>query len=75
MDSITQAALGAAMGEAVVGRKMRNRAILWGAWAGPIPDFDSTSRLFLEHEVYRSPYHSGLTHSLFLTLLMTLVFT
>ena len=38
MDSVTQIVLGAAVGELVLGRKVGNKAILWGAIAGTIPD-------------------------------------
>ena len=38
MDSLTQIVLGGAVGEAVLGKKVGNRAILWGAVAGTIPD-------------------------------------
>ena len=40
MDSLTQIVLGAAVGEVVLGRKIGNRAMLWGAVAGTIPDLD-----------------------------------
>ena len=40
MDTITQMALGAAVGEAVLGRKMGGRAMLWGAALGTLPDLD-----------------------------------
>ncbi|MGD8803873.1 MAG: metal-dependent hydrolase, partial [Gammaproteobacteria bacterium] len=40
MDSITQIALGAAVGEAVAGRQLGRRALLWGAICGTIPDLD-----------------------------------
>ena len=40
MDSLTQIVLGAAVGEAVLGRKIGNKAILYGAIAGTIPDLD-----------------------------------
>lgn len=40
MDSYTQALLGAAVGEAVLGKKVGNRAPIWGAVAGIIPDLD-----------------------------------
>ena len=38
MDSLTQIVLGAAVGEAVLGKKVGNKAMLWGAIAGTIPD-------------------------------------
>ncbi|MEZ4986846.1 MAG: hypothetical protein R2795_17710 [Saprospiraceae bacterium] len=34
MDSPTQITLGAAVGEVVLGKKVGNRAMLWGAIAG-----------------------------------------
>ena len=40
MDSVTQLVLGAAVGEAALGRRVGNRAILWGAIAGTLPDLD-----------------------------------
>ncbi|NCF36716.1 MAG: metal-dependent hydrolase, partial [Gammaproteobacteria bacterium] len=40
MDSVTQMVLGAAVAEATIGRKIGNRAILWGAVAGTMPDLD-----------------------------------
>lgn len=68
MDSITQAALGAAVGKAVLGEKMGNRAILVGAIAGTIPDLDVLSRLFTNHHIYGLVYHRGISHSIFFTL-------
>ena len=69
MDSITQATLGAAVGHAVLGKKMGNKAILVGAIAGTIPDLDVLSRLFLEHEIYGLVYHRGISHSILFTVL------
>ena len=40
MDSLTQIVLGAAVGEAVLGKKVGNKAMLYGAIAGTIPDLD-----------------------------------
>ena len=40
MDSLTQIVLGASMGEMVAGRKIGNRAMVWGAAAATIPDLD-----------------------------------
>lgn len=74
MDSITQATLGAAMGHAVLGEKMGNKAILIGAIAGTIPDLDIFSRLFLDHQVYGLVYHRGITHSIIFTLLASPIF-
>lgn len=40
MDSLTQIALGAAVGEATLGRRIGRRAMLWGALCGTLPDLD-----------------------------------
>jgi inner membrane protein len=40
MDSLTQMALGAAVGTAVLGRRVGPRAALWGAVCGTLPDLD-----------------------------------
>ena len=40
MDSLTQIVLGAAVGEAVAGRKLGAKAALWGAIGGTLPDLD-----------------------------------
>ena len=46
MDSLTQIVLGAAVGEAVLGKKVGNKAMLYGAIAGTIPDLDVITRYF-----------------------------
>ena len=63
MDSISQFVLGAALGEAVAGKKIGNKAILWGGIAGTIPDLDVLLSPFLD-EVQRLTVHRSLTHSL-----------
>ena len=40
MDSLTQIVLGAAVGEAVAGRQVGRRALIWGGVLGALPDFD-----------------------------------
>ncbi len=40
MDSLTQIVLGATVGEAILGKKVGNKAILYVAIAGTIPDLD-----------------------------------
>jgi inner membrane protein len=46
MDSLTQIVLGAAVGEVVLGKKIGNRAMVWGAVGGTIPDLDVLGGLF-----------------------------
>ncbi len=70
MDSLTQIVLGAAVGEAVLGRKIGNKAILWGAIAGTIPDLDVLAKFFTD-TVSALEIHRGLTHSLFFCVLFS----
>ena len=69
MDSLTQIVLGAAVGEAVLGKKVGNKAMMWGAIAGTIPDLDVLSKLFLD-AVTSNELHRGFSHSLLFSLLM-----
>ena len=69
MDSITQLALGAAVGEAVAGRQVGRRALLWGAIAGTIPDLDVF--IHFGDAVRDFTYHRGASHSLFVLLALT----
>ncbi|TVQ13280.1 MAG: metal-dependent hydrolase [Balneolaceae bacterium] len=64
MDSLTQITLGAAVGELVLGRKVGNKAMLWGAVAGTIPDLDVVFGLFMDPVSYLS-VHRGFSHSVF----------
>lgn len=64
MDTITQITLGAAVGEALLGRKIGNKAPLWGAVFGIVPDLDVLASPFVS-EVQALAIHRGITHSLF----------
>ena len=63
MDSLTQITLGAAVGEVVLGKKVGNRALLWGAIGGTIPDLDVFAN-FLMSEIDALAFHRGFTHSI-----------
>jgi inner membrane protein len=72
MDSITQIALGAGVAEAVLGRRVGNKAALVGAICGTLPDLDS----FIPYAdaVATMTYHRSFSHSLIvLTLVSPLV--
>ncbi|MBU2974384.1 metal-dependent hydrolase [Zobellia sp. B3R18] len=73
MDSLTQIVLGAAVGEAVLGKKVGNKAMLYGAIAGTIPDLDVTAR-FLFDTVTATEIHRGFSHSIFFSLLFAPLF-
>jgi len=68
MDSFTQVVLGAAVGEAVLGKKVGNKALLWGAIAGTIPDLDVFLVPFF-NDVDALYIHRGYSHSLLFSLL------
>ncbi len=64
MDSLSQVVLGAAVGEAVLGKKIGSRAMMWGAFAGFLPDLDVASG-FVMDEISALAVHRGITHSIF----------
>ncbi len=67
MDSITQFVLGAGVGEAILGKKIGNKAILWGGLAGTIPDLDVVFFPFLD-AMGQLTVHRGISHSIFFAL-------
>jgi len=64
MDTVTQITLGAAVGEALLGKKVGNKAALFGAAFGVLPDLDVLASPFVS-EVQALAIHRGITHSLF----------
>lgn len=73
MDSLTQIVLGAAVGEAVLGKKAGNKAMLYGAIAGTIPDLDVIANYFTD-TVTAIEVHRGFTHSIVFAVLFAPVF-
>ena len=73
MDSLTQAALGAVVGQAIMGRRVGRVAPLLGAILGTLPDLD----VFIAFggAVEDFVYHRGFSHSLFIHLLVTPLLT
>lgn len=71
MDTLTQLTLGAACGEAVLGKKIGNRAMLWGAFGGLLPDFDVLASFFTD-EISALAFHRGFMHSIFFSILASL---
>lgn len=71
MDSITQAVLGAAIGEAALGKKIGNRAIIWGALVGTIPDLDIIFLPLLDN-AQDLAFHRGSSHSLLIMIIASL---
>jgi inner membrane protein len=71
MDSVSQMALGAAVGVATMGRRTATwKAALWGAVAGTLPDLD----VFVDHgdPIRNMVLHRGETHALFWLTLFSL---
>src|SRR5690554_3265511 len=73
MDSLTQIVLGAAVGEAVLGKKVGNRAMFYGAIAGTIPDLDVISSFFVD-TVRALEIHRGITHSILFSVVFAPIF-
>ncbi len=73
MDSVTQIVLGAAVGEAVLGKKMGNKAMIAGGVAGTIPDLDVLFSPFMS-EVDGLAFHRGISHSIFFAIIGGLFF-
>ncbi len=73
MDSLTQIVLGAAVGEAVLGKKVGNKAPLFGAIAGTIPDLDVLARFFVD-TVTATEWHRGFSHSILFSILFAPLF-
>lgn len=72
MDSITQVILGAACGEAVLGKKIGNRAMIWGGIGGTIPDLDVIANL-VSDPLTALTFHRGPMHSLLFACVMPFI--
>ena len=69
MDSLTQLTFGAACGEAVLGKKIGRKGLVWGAILGTLPDLDVF--IPLGGPVNDFVYHRGFSHSLILLALLS----
>lgn len=68
MDSLTQIVLGASVAEVALGKKVGNKAMLWGAIAGTIPDLDVIAKQFTDI-VTANEIHRGFSHSILFCLI------
>lgn len=73
MDSISQFVLGAAVGEAVLGKRLGNKAMMWGGIAGTIPDLDVILSPFMS-EVDALAFHRGISHSISFAIIGAYIF-
>lgn len=68
MDSITQAVLGAAVGQALLGKRIGYKAAILGAIGGTIPDLDVLLMPFFS-TLENISIHRGYSHSIFFSVL------
>ncbi|HMB99924.1 MAG TPA: metal-dependent hydrolase [Flavobacteriaceae bacterium] len=75
MDSITQIVLGAACGEAALGKKIGNKALLFGAIGGTIPDLDVfVGNWLFDNQIDAMLFHRGFMHSIVFSVLGAFLF-
>ncbi|MGB0880305.1 MAG: metal-dependent hydrolase [Polaribacter sp.] len=75
MDSLTQIVLGAACGEIALGKKIGNKALLFGAIGGTIPDLDVFIGAWLyNNEIDAMAFHRGFMHSMLFAFLGSFLF-
>ncbi len=70
MDSLTHTVIGACIGDAVAGKKMGKKAMLWGALANNLPDIDVVTSLWMS-QADSLLAHRGFTHSILFAVLAT----
>ncbi|WP_299124144.1 metal-dependent hydrolase [uncultured Tenacibaculum sp.] len=75
MDSLTQIVLGAACGEIALGKKIGNKALLFGAIGGTIPDLDVFIGGWLYgNEIDAMAFHRGFMHSILFAIFGSFLF-
>jgi len=72
LDTITQITLGAAVGEAVLGKKAGNKAAAIGAVFGVVPDLDVLASPFVT-DLQDIAIHRGITHSVLFSLVVPVI--
>lgn len=70
MDSLTHIALGACVGELMLGKKLGKPALLWGAVAQSFPDIDFVASFWM-NPANDLLAHRGFTHSFLFIILLT----
>ena len=70
MDSLTHIVLGAAVGEAMLGKKIGKKGMLLGALFHSLPDIDVAANFFTDN-ISAALIHRGITHSLFFALCLS----
>jgi len=72
MDSVTQAVLGAAIGEVVLGKKIGKKGAILGAVVATVPDLDVIFYLFYDKMEMLS-IHRGYSHSLLINFVLAIL--
>lgn len=72
MDTLTHTLLGAAIGEAILGKKIGRKAMFYGALISNLPDIDVLGILFLS-DSQQLLFHRGITHSFFFVVLISIL--
>lgn len=70
MDSLTHIAVGACLGEAIAGKQLGRKAMLWGALAHSLPDVDFIAGFWMD-TAEEMLAHRGFSHSLFFVLVFS----
>ena len=74
MDSLTQATLGAAIGEAMLGKKIGNKGAILGAIVATIPDLDVALKPFYSG-LQNISIHRGYSHSMLFSIIGAFLIT
>ena len=72
MDTLSHTVLGACIGEAMLGKKIGKKALLWGALANNLPDIDVSWTPFL-NPVDALLAHRGITHSFLFCIIISFI--
>lgn len=70
MDSLTHTVLGACVGDAIAGKKLGKKAMLWGALANNLPDIDIITSVWM-NQADSLLAHRGFTHSILFALIVS----
>jgi len=70
MDSLTHTVIGACLGEAIAGKQLGKKAMLFGAFANNLPDVDVLANFWAD-ETDILLIHRGITHSILVSVLLT----
>ncbi|PVX44368.1 inner membrane protein [Flavobacterium sp. 103] len=70
MDTVTHTLLGAAIGEVILGKRIGQKAMFYGALVSNLPDIDVLGILFLS-DSQQLLFHRGITHSFFFVALIS----